>query len=229
MRKAGRRDFAGGDHDPRAHPGPVPHLHGKDHGHADAAVRSRIAREHAGMYGDARPCDPLHVRHRGAAIDIGAVEFVFLNDAENAHRRRMATHARGDRCFREESVGVVNLQALLVDRDRDDQRPLRLGRFLRRRLDPFCLRPAHPWPLRNGRRRQIIVAGIVTRPIIDGSVGLRGGADRAGQRQKGNSPKPSGVNRSPMPTHAYHLRILSHCYLLLQTRYAFTSVTVPIP
>jgi hypothetical protein len=32
-----------------------------------------------------------------------------------------------------------------------------------------------------------------------------------------------------MPTHAYHLRILNHLLLVLQTRYAFTSVALPVP
>ena len=59
-------------------------------GHADAAMGSRIAREHAGMHGDARPGNPLHVGHRRAAVDIGVVKFVLLNDAEDAHRRRMS-------------------------------------------------------------------------------------------------------------------------------------------
>src|SRR4029453_7141777 len=54
-----------------------------------------------------------------------------------------------------------------------------------------------------------------------------GGAARGRQRQKGNSPKPSGPN--PMPTHAYHLRILNHCHLVLQTRYAFTSIALLVP
>src|SRR5258706_1034121 len=189
---------------------------------------SRIAREHTGMHGDARPCNPLHVGHRRATVDIGVVKFVFLNDAEDAHWRRMSAHARGDRRFREESAGVVKLQALPFDRDRDDQRSLRLGRFLLRRLDFFCLISAHSWPpLQDGRWLKIIITGIVTGPIISGSVGLGGGTGGTGQRQKGNLPKPSGPN--PTPTHAYHLQILNHLLSVLQTRYAFTSVAVPGP
>jgi len=32
-----------------------------------------------------------------------------------------------------------------------------------------------------------------------------------------------------MPTYAYHLRILNHLLLVLQTRYAFTSVALLVP
>jgi hypothetical protein len=36
-------------------------------------------------------------------------------------------------------------------------------------------------------------------------------------------------SRSPVPAYARHSRILDHCDLVLQTRYAFTSVTQQIP
>ncbi len=101
MREAGRGDFAGGDDDPRAHLGPAPHLRGKGQRHADAAMRRRIARQHAGVHRDTRPGDPLHERHRRAAIDVGVVKLVLLDDAENAHRRRMALHAGRHRAFRD--------------------------------------------------------------------------------------------------------------------------------
>ena len=196
MRKARGRHLAGGDDDPRAHLGPVPHLHGEGHRHADAAMRRRIAREHAGMHGDARPGDPLHVRHRRAAIDVGMVQLVFLDDAENAHRGRMTLHARGNRSFREEAVGVVDLQALFLDRDRDDQRSLRLGRFLLRRLDLLGLMTAGLLPPLRLRQSGPIISGIGIRPVIPRGFRLGSGTDRAGCRQSGNSPKLSG-NRSP--------------------------------
>ena len=127
MRETGRRHLAGRDDDARAHLGPVPHLRGKRHRHADAAVRRRIARQDAGMHRDARPGDALHERHRRAAVDVGVVHLVLLDDAEHAHRGRMALHARRHRAFGEQAVGVVDPDLLLVDRDRDDQRALRLG------------------------------------------------------------------------------------------------------
>ncbi len=67
---------------------------------------------------------------RRAAIDVGAVPFVLLDDAEHAHGRRMAAHAGRDRRFREQAVGVEYPQGLSLDRDGDHQRADRLGVFL---------------------------------------------------------------------------------------------------
>ena len=110
-------------------------------------MRGRMAREHAGMHGDARPRDPLHEGHRRAAVDVGVMQLVLLNDAENTHGCRVARHAGGNRRFRVKSVGVVNLQRLPIDRDRDDQRSLRLGRFLLGCFDLLSLLVARLPPL----------------------------------------------------------------------------------
>src|SRR5260370_38700780 len=58
---------------------------------------------------------------------------------------------------------------------------------------------------------------------------MGGAAERAGCRQYRKPVRPAGRGRSPKPANGYHSRILSHCYLVLQTRYAFTSAGVPIP
>ena len=110
--KAGRRHLAGRYDDARAHLGPAVHLHRERHRHPDTAMRRRIARQHAGMHRDTRPGDPLHERHRGAAIDVGMMQLLLLDHAEGAHRRRMAGHAGGNRRFRKEAVGVVYPQIL---------------------------------------------------------------------------------------------------------------------
>ena len=207
MRKAGRGHLAGGDDDPRAHLGPVPHLHGKGHGHADAAMRGRIARQHAGMHGDAGPGDPLHIGHRRAAIDVGMMQLLFLDDAEHAHRRRMALHARGDRRFREEAVGVVDPQLLLVDRDRDDQRSLRLGRL------PFPA-PRSSWPDGGGPCGcGCGIAGPGREYPGSESVQYRARLP-PGRRRRSRRP-PSGrqsakacpATAAPIPAHACHSRI----------------------
>src|ERR1700688_3256410 len=131
---------------------------------------------------------------------------MFLNDAENADRRRMTTHPRGNRSFREESVGVVDPEVLPVDRDRDDQRPLRIPRFILRGPDLFCLTMPSLLPrLRNGRPGPVIAA-ISIRPVIKGGIRIGGAGDRAGCRQCRYPPKLSGRARSPMPANAYHSR-----------------------
>ena len=210
-RNCGGRHLAGRDDDPRAHLGPVPHLHGKGHRHADAAMRRRIARQHAGMHRDARPGDPLHERHRRAAIDVGVVQLLFLNDAEDAHRRRMAVHARGNRRFREESVGVVDLQLLLVDRDRDDQRSLRLGRFLS--AAPRSFWPDGREPLPPLRNRAVRAANTRDRNPTSNRA-------RLPRRRWRRSPRPPSKRQfakavrsqseALMPAHAHHPRIPSH-------------------
>src|SRR5216683_2671583 len=214
MRKIGGRHLAGCDHDPRAHLGPVPHLHGKCHRHADATMRCRITGEHPRMDGDARPRDPLHVRHRRAAIDVGVVQLLLLDDAENAHRRWMTGHAAGNRGFREKPGRVVNLQPLVLDRDRDDQRSLRLGCLLQRRLDLFSLTTPSLLPPLRDRRTKLRKSWLGIRPVIQRGFRMRGGADRSGCRQSRNSPKPAGRNRRNILTHAYHPRIPVSCLVV---------------
>ncbi len=212
MREGGRRDRTRRDDDARAHPGPVPHLHGKRHRHADAAVRRRIARQYAGVQRNARPGDALHVRHRCAAVDVGAVHLVLLDDAEHAHRGRMTLHARRYRALGEQAVGVVDADLLLIDRDGDDQRSLRLGvGFLEGSFGlggrPAGLRLAR---LRH-RRHRPVVAGIGVLPVEQGGgVCLWNGDQATGRRQHGYLPKSlfgTGCARNnrtekPIPAHA---------------------------
>ena len=190
MRETGRRHFAGRDDDARAHLGPVPHLDGKRHRHADAAVRRRITRQDAGMHRDTGPGDALHKRHRSAAIDVGMMHLVLLDDAEDTHRRRVRLGAGRNRAFSEEAVGVVDPHPLLFDRDRNDQRANRLGGgFLLGLLGLLVDRTARPLgALRHGVHRPVIT-GVVVLPIIQRCIRLRGGADDAGCRQNRNLPK----------------------------------------
>src|SRR6516164_9780844 len=48
-----------------------------------------------------RPGDALHVRHWRAAVDVGMMITVFLDYAEDAHRRGMASHPRRHRSLRD--------------------------------------------------------------------------------------------------------------------------------
>ncbi len=182
-----RRDFAGRDHHARAHARPVPELHGKAHRHADAAMRRRIAWQCAGMQRDPGPGDALHVRHRRTAIEIGAVELVFLNDAEHAHRRRMAAHAGRHRRFREQAVGVVHLHRLVRDRHRNHQRSLRLAGLLVLQLKlavdgGIGFRAALG---RRGRRRfVVIIADVGIRPEQRSECVRRAGGGNQARRSR---------------------------------------------
>ena len=211
MRESGRRDRTRRDDDARAHPGPVPHLHGKRHRHADAAVRRRIARQYAGVQRNARPGDALHVRHRCAAVDVGAVHLVLLDDAEHAHRGRMTLHARRHRALGEQAVGVVDADLLLLDRDRDDQWPLRLGVGFLDGCFGLGGRPAGLRLARLCRRHGPVVGGVGVLPIEQGgSICLRNGNQATGRRQHRYLPKsPFGIGcarntraEKPIPVHA---------------------------
>ena len=191
MRDGGGRDCAGRDDDARAHPGPVPHLHGKRRRHADAAMRRRIARQHPGMQRDARPGEALHVRHRRAAVDVGAVHLVLLNDAEHAHRGRMPLHARRYRAFGEQPVAVVDAHLLLLDRDGNDQRPVRLGAGLLARRLVLGGRLAGLRLARLCREHRPVIAGIVILPVEKGGIRPRREGDGAGSRQDRDLPKTS--------------------------------------
>ena len=189
MREVGRCDRAGRDDDARAHPGPGPHLHGKRRWHADAAVRRRIARQHTGVQGDARPGEALHVRHRRAAIDVGAVHLVLLNDAEHAHRGRMPLHSCRDRAFGEQTVAVVDAHLLLLDRDGNDQRPVRLGAGVLARGLVLGGRLAGLWLARLWCKHRPVIAGIVILPVEQRGIRLRREGDGAGARQDRGLPK----------------------------------------
>ena len=112
-----RRD----DH-PHADLRPAEQVLGKVIGHADAAVRGRIAGQRAAVERDARPGDALHVRHPGIVIKIGVVVLVLLDDAEDAGRRLASFLAGRHRRAQDPAVGVVDRHVLALDRhDRHDR------------------------------------------------------------------------------------------------------------
>jgi len=207
MREAGWRDVAGSDDHARAHLRPIPHLDGKGHRHADTSVRSRMAGQDACVDGNAGPGDPLHKGHRRAAVDVGMMKFVLLDDAEDTHRCRMTGHAGGDGRFRKQSVGIVNSHLLLSNRDRDDQRSLRFGRLFLHSLDLLVRMSADALAsLRNKGWRWLPKAGAGVRPIIDRCLSLRVETDRARYRKEANPPKPRAPDAQSKPTHAHYFR-----------------------
>ena len=206
-------------------------------------MRRRIAGQDAGMHCDTRPGDALHKGHRRAAVDVGVMHFVLLDDAEHPHRGCMTLHARGHRTFREESVGVVDPDILLIDRDRDDQRSLGPGAgFLFHHRALAGRRFAHARLPRLNRRHRPVITGIGIRPVKQRGVGMRRGADGAGGCQNRHSPPSLAENvcasavqtKNPLPAHAQFLspdrRIRIPVIISLsQTRKAFTSASPRMP
>ena len=125
-RELGRGQIVLGDDDARADIGDAKKILREGGGEADAAVRSRIARDHALVHGDARVGDALHERHRRAAVEVGVVVAVLLENGEDAGGRIVAGHAAGDRRGRDLLCAVINRHGLLADGDDDHQRTRRL-------------------------------------------------------------------------------------------------------
>ncbi len=89
-----RPDITGRDDHTGAALCEMPEPNGKTSFQANAAVRGRISRQVARMQRDAGPGDALHVRHRGVAIEIGAMPDLFADDAEYAGGRWVLRDAR---------------------------------------------------------------------------------------------------------------------------------------
>ena len=83
----------------------------------DAAMRGRISGNHAGMQRRAGPSDPVHERHRRAAIDVGVMESLLLEDAENAGLGGMAGHAGRDLGRGDQRRAAIDIELLLLERD----------------------------------------------------------------------------------------------------------------
>src|SRR6185312_14278636 len=127
-----------------------------------------------------------------------------------------------NRSFREQAIGIVELHGLIVDRDRDDQRCLRLDGLPCRRLALRRKPVSFPSPMRHVRPRPI-KCRFVVRPKI-GGVGLSRVADTcrcqhcrtSACRRENGEPRamacfgpgwllPSGRSRTLILTHARYL------------------------
>src|SRR3954453_11091787 len=91
---------------------------------SDAAMRGRMARQHALVQGHARPGDALHERHRSAAVDVRMVVAVLLDDAEHAPRSRVTWHAGRDGALRDPHAVAVERHFLRRYVDGNLQRTL---------------------------------------------------------------------------------------------------------
>ena len=109
--------------DDHPHPDPrlVEQLLGKAVGHADAAVRGRIAGQWPAVQCDAIPGDALHVRHPSIVIHAGVMVLVLLEDGKDPGGRFASPDAGRHRCAKYPAIGVVERDLLGLDRyDRHD-------------------------------------------------------------------------------------------------------------
>ena len=94
--------------------GDLEQLGGEGEWQADAAMRGRIAGNHAGMQRRAGPGDPVHPGHRRAAIDVGMVESLLLEDAEDARLGGVSRHAGRDGRARDQRRAAIDVELLLL-------------------------------------------------------------------------------------------------------------------
>src|SRR5262249_27664598 len=125
MREFDRSEVVVSHDDSYAEIGDGPQLLSEVVRHANAAMRGRIARQHAFVQRHPRPGDALHVWHRRIAVEVGVVVAVLLDDTEDARRRRTAGHAGGDRPLRHAHAIAKKRHFLATDGNDDLQRTLR--------------------------------------------------------------------------------------------------------
>jgi len=118
-----RKQFGASDDDAGAETGQGPQPRSELLRQADAAVRGRMAEILTLMQGDAGQGNPLHEGHRRAAVEIGFVVALLVDDAEHAHRRRMPRYSGRDRRVSDMRSVAVEVELLLADRNDDLQRP----------------------------------------------------------------------------------------------------------
>ena len=116
MRDGHGRGVAGGNDHAHAHLGNVEQTTGKFVRQADAAMRSRMPRQHPAMERDARPGEALHVGHEGIVVEVGIVLRLLLEDAEDAGGRFAAFLAGRYRCAQYPTFGVVDRDLLALQR-----------------------------------------------------------------------------------------------------------------
>ena len=116
MRDGHGRGVAGGNDHAHAHLGNVEETTGKFVRQADAAMGSRMPRQHPAMERDARPGEALHVGHGGIVVEVGIVLSLFFEHAEDAGGRFAAFLAGRYRSAQYPAFGVVDRDLLALQR-----------------------------------------------------------------------------------------------------------------
>ena len=106
-------DRGGNDH-AHAHLGDVEETTGKFERQADAAVRSRMPRQHPAVERDARPGEALHVGHERVVVEVRIVLRLFFEDAKDAGGRFAAFLAGRYRRAQYPAFGVVDRDLLAL-------------------------------------------------------------------------------------------------------------------
>ena len=96
---------------------PLGELMGQPH----AAMRGGVAWQSALVHGDAGPGEALHVGHGRVVIEVGTVDALFADDAEDAVRCWVIGHAGRDWRDFVKAAFVIYGDALLVRRDHEKQ------------------------------------------------------------------------------------------------------------
>src|SRR6516162_3801694 len=79
----------------------------------DATMASRITRQLARVHGDARPGEPLHVRHRGVIIRFRVMRLLLFENVEYPRRRGVALAAAADARAADKNAVAIHIHRLL--------------------------------------------------------------------------------------------------------------------
>jgi hypothetical protein len=109
-----------GDDDGDTEVGRLEQMLGERHRQSDAAVRRGVARQIAGVEGDAGPGEALHVRHLRALVDGGDVLSLLLEDREDADWCAMPRATGGARRDADLLAATIDMNELLGERRNDD-------------------------------------------------------------------------------------------------------------
>ena len=87
-------------------------------------MRRWISGQMAAMYGNPVPCQPLHIRHWGIAIEVGFVIDIFLQNIESTNGRFFAFFTGRNRAEANQLVILEYIDPLRIQHDDDFHRPL---------------------------------------------------------------------------------------------------------
>ena len=180
-------------------------------------MRGRIARNDAGVHGDARPGDALHQRHGRAGVDVRVVPAFLADDAEHARRRAVPGLAGRYARARDAAGGVVDGDVLVGQRDDDIDRllgPGLLGFLLgrsRSSSQPVARRPVRAPLVDDALAGRALVAEEIAEALLGGRW-LRGG-EKAGDEQGGDAGDQWRMVATVRAGMALRMRLGTACWL----------------
>ena len=149
-------------------------------------MRSRMPRMHRALvHRNAGPGQPLHERHRRAAIDVRPVPALFFEDREDTRWRRMPRNARGYQPARILAVGIVEGHMLFGERHNRKQGTGRLFEFSLGLALPF-----------------LALVPVIVMPVLPGASGVEG-VGRHREREKRGGKRPSEAEPEALDAPAF--------------------------